>query len=116
MAMPASALPSEFSGLEPFVAQWAVRSMSERHRRRLASTAADRKTFYDAMSPRLQEVIEYLNRFPLHQMPESAATLLQLSMSLMEVSLTQEVYDADVEAVHAKSSKLVHISREMDEL
>jgi hypothetical protein len=57
-----------------------------------------------------------LNGFPLHEMPPEAGTLLKLAMALMEVSLTQEVYDASVEAVHARSSKLVRISREMDDL
>jgi hypothetical protein len=109
-------LPQNFSELEPFVAQWAVRSMSERHRRRLASSAHDRRVFYEAMSPRLNDAIEYLNAFSLHEMPEDAATLLQLALALMEVSLTQEVYDANIEAVHAQTSKLVRISREMDEL
>jgi hypothetical protein len=109
-------LPPKFSELEPFVAHWAVRSMRERHRRRLGSSAHDRKAFYEAMTPRLNEAIEYLNGFPLHEMPDDAATLLELAMALMEVSLTQEVYDAHVEAVHAQSSKLVRIGREMDEL
>jgi hypothetical protein len=115
MSGSASELPPEFACLEPFVAQWAVSSMGERHRRRLASTAADRKAFYDSMSPRLHEVMDYLNRFPLHEMPQAVATLMRLSMSLMEVSLTQEVYNADVESVHAKSSRRVYISQEMDE-
>jgi hypothetical protein len=110
------ALPQQFSELEPFVAQWAVRTMRERHRRRLASSADDRQTFYEAMSPKLDAVMDHLNRFPLHDMPMEAAKLLELAMALMEVALTQEVYDADIEAVHARSSKLVRIGREMDEL
>jgi hypothetical protein len=109
-------LPQQFSQFEPFVAQWAVRSMRERHRRRIASSAHDRKAFYETMSPRLHDAIDYLNGFPLHEMPEDAATLLELTLALMEVSLTQEVYDANIETVHAQSSKLVRIGREMDEL
>jgi hypothetical protein len=109
-------LPQKFSELEPFVAQWALRSMRERHRRRIASSAQDRKAFYEAMAPRLNDAIDYLNGFPLHEMPEDAATLLELALALMEVSLTQEVYDANIETVHAQSSKLVRIGREMDEL
>jgi hypothetical protein len=49
-------------------------------------------------------------------LPADAKLLLQLALALTEVSLTQEVYNADVEAVHAQSSKLVRIGVEMDGL
>jgi hypothetical protein len=109
-------LPEAFADLEPFVATWALATMAARHRKRTYSSAEERKAFYDAMAPRLREVAEYLGRFPLHALPEDAAVLMRLALSLAEVSLTQEVYDAKVEAVHAHSSKLVRIGREMDGL
>ena len=90
--------------------------MAERHRRRLASTPEERKAFYDIMMPRLPAATDYLNKLPLHDMPDDAAALLQLALSLTEVSLTLEVYDANIEAVHAETSKLIRISQEMDGL
>lgn len=109
-------LPEQFADLEPFVGEWALATMAARHRKRVTSTAESRKAFYDAMTPRLSEAVEYLDRYPLQSMPPDANALLQLALSLMEVALTQEVYDAKVEAVHAQSSKLVRISKEMDML
>jgi hypothetical protein len=111
-----AALPCEFADLQPFVATWALPTMAARHRRRIASSAEERKAFYDAMAPRLQAVAAYLDKLPLQALPEDAATLMRLALSLTEVSLTQEVYNDSAEAVHAQSSKLVRIGREMDGL
>jgi hypothetical protein len=109
-------LPGEFRELQPFVGKWAVRTMPERHRRRLESTAEERDRFYRAMSPRLDAVIDYLNQLPLRGMPAGADTLLELALSLMEVSLTQEVYDAKTEAIHAQSARFVHVQKGLDDL
>jgi hypothetical protein len=115
-ASPRGILPPAFSDLEPFVESWAIATMAARHRRRLASTAEERKTFYDAMTPRLAAVAAYLDQWPLHDLPPEASTLLQLALALTEVSLTQEVYDAKTESLHAQSSKKLRIAREMDGL
>jgi hypothetical protein len=109
-------LPPEFSDLEPFVERWAVATMAARHRRRLASKPEERKAFYDAMAPRLPAVAAYLDQWPLHDLPPAGRALLQLALALTEVSLTQEVYDARTEALHARSSRLLRIAREMDGL
>jgi hypothetical protein len=109
-------LPQGFADLEPFVSAWAIPTMGARHRRRITSSAGERKEFYDAMAPRLPAVSAYLDKLPLRDLPADAKLLLQLALALTEVSLTQEVYNADVEAVHAQSSKLVRIGIEMDGL
>ena len=115
-ASPRGILPPAFSDLEPFVEPWAVATMAARHRRRLESSAEERKTFYDAMTPRLAAVAAYLDQWPLYDLPPDASALLQLALALTEVSLTQEVYDAKTESLHAQSSKLLRIAHEMDGL
>jgi len=109
-------LPAGFAELERFLPQWGVATMAERHRRRTSSTAEQRHDFYAAMSPRLDEAVSYLNQFPLDRLPPDAGRLMQLTLSLMEVTMTQEIYDAKVEAVHALSSRTVRMVQEPDGL
>jgi hypothetical protein len=109
-------LPADFRSLQPFVDQWAVKGMAERHRRRLNSSAEERRSFYDAMSPGLGAAIDYLNQFSLCDMPPEASTLLQLALSLMEVALTQEVYGAKSEALHSRSARVMQTVKELDAL
>ncbi len=109
-------LPAGFEELEQFVEAWALATMAARHQRRIASAPAERKAFYSVMMPRLGEVAKHLDGFPLHAMPAEAATLMQLALSLTEVSLTQEVYTDEYETAHAQNSRLAQISREIDGL
>jgi len=85
-------LPAEFSDLEPFAGQWALRAEPERHAKRLASTMAEMQAFYDAAFPRSGAAIEYLNQFDLEEMPANARNLLYLLYSLIQVSFPIEVW------------------------
>ena len=78
-------LPEPFADLEPFVA-WAIPTENERNRRRRASTIEELRAFYDAILPRMDEIIAFLNQYPLDQMPDDARRLLHMGLSFMEVS------------------------------
>ncbi len=84
-------LPTEFSELEPF-ASWSLETEAERYAKRLASTLDELQTFYDAAFPRLDEILDYLDRFDLATLPGAAARLLWLSYSLVNVSFPVEVW------------------------
>lgn len=84
--------PAEFSALEPFACQWALRTEPERHGKRLASTMEEMQSFYDAAFPRARAAIEYLNQFDLQEMPAGARNLLYLLSSLIQVSFPIEVW------------------------
>jgi hypothetical protein len=84
-------LPETFRDLEPF-AEWALATEKERNRKRLASTMAEIQAFYDAILPRMEAVIAYLNQFPLEAMPADAQQLLSLTFSLAEVSTAVELF------------------------
>lgn len=90
--MPQGLLPEQFKELEPFVGVWALATERERNRKRLSSTMEEIRAFYDAMVPRMEAIMEYLNRFPLEQMPEEARRLFYLSLSLAEVANAVEFY------------------------
>jgi hypothetical protein len=85
-------LPQEFSGLERFMGQWALPTQSEREYRRRNTTPQERKEFYQAVTPRLEAIIAWLDRFPLNAMPAHARRLLHLILSLAEIAPTIELY------------------------
>ena len=86
-----SKLPSEFSDLEPFL-DWDLATEPERYAKRLASTMADMQAFYDAAFPRMEDVIAYVDKFPLHDLPDDARTLMHLMQSLIMVSFPTEAW------------------------
>ncbi len=88
----ANLLPAEFSDLEPFVADWCLDSEPERYAKRLSSTMGEIQAFYDAIMPRAEDAMVYLDRFPLDALPEDAVRLLKLLYSLILMSFAVEVW------------------------
>jgi hypothetical protein len=91
IAKSGGALPESFQDLGPF-AHWALSAEVERMAARENSTLEELQVFYDAMMRRLPAIVEYLNLFPLDRMPEEAQRLLQMALSLNEVSFAVERY------------------------
>jgi hypothetical protein len=89
--MPDRLLPDAFQDLEPFAA-WALATETERKNKRLASTMEEIQAFYDAILPRMEAVITYLNQFPLDAMPAEAQRLLSLTLSLAEAAMAVELF------------------------
>ena len=87
-----SLLPTEFADLEPFAADWVLRTERERYAKRLASSMEKMQAFYDTAFPRAAAAIEYLNRFELDKLPEPERNLLCLLYSLVMVSFPVEVW------------------------
>lgn len=85
-------LPDHFQDLEPFVNAWALATSAERQAKRLSSTMADIQSFYDALLPRMSAIIEYLNQFPLDDMPEETRRLFYLTLSFAEVAPAVELF------------------------
>ena len=87
-----SMLPREFADLEPFAARWCLPTEPARFEKRLASSMAEMQAFYDAFFPRAEEAIAYLEKFPLHDLPDDARRLLELLYSLIMVSFPVEIW------------------------
>ena len=90
--MSAALLPAEFADLEPFAAKWClpnepepIRSSAGQHHGRDAGVL--RRHF-----PRAEAVIDFLDEFPLDELPEDAGRLLQLMYSLIMVSFPVEIF------------------------
>ena len=84
-------LPADFADLEPF-SDWCLEFERERYAKRLASSMDEMQSFYDAAFPRLEAIIEHLDRYDLDALPEDASHLLWLSYSLVNVSFPIEVW------------------------
>ncbi len=84
-------LPPEFSDLEPF-SDWCLRTEAERYAKRLSSSMDEMQAFYDAAFPRLEDILGYLDKLELNDLPPDADHLLLLSYSLVNVSFPVEVW------------------------
>ena len=60
-------LPAEFADLEP-LSDWCLEFERERYAKRLSTSMDEMQSFYDAVFPRLEAIIEYLDRFDLNKL------------------------------------------------
>ncbi|OBB84145.1 hypothetical protein [Mycobacterium sp. 852002-30065_SCH5024008] len=84
-------LPSAFAELEKYAQQWCLATETERWNTRIASTMPEMREFYDAFFPRLEEAIEYCDKFPLDNLPDDALNLLHMIYSLIMVAMAVEI-------------------------
>jgi hypothetical protein len=92
MATTTRTLPAGFEELEPFVADWAKPTRAERYETRLAKSIDELVEFYDAIAPRAEEAIEYLDRLALDELPSDASRLLHLLYSMILVSYAVNIF------------------------
>jgi hypothetical protein len=85
-------VPAPFAELEPFASTWCLATESERYARRMASSMDEMQAFYDAFFPRVNEAVDYCDKFPLDDLPEDAQRLLELVHSLVMVSMAVEIW------------------------
>lgn len=84
-------LPSPFRDLEPYL-DWAVEGERQRTEKKVASSMDEVRAFYDAVFPRLDDIVSYLDGVPENDMPEPGRRLYNLSLSLVEVANLVEIY------------------------
>lgn len=75
----------DFSELNPYIEIWGHASASERLQQRVDTDLAGQQDFYDAASPHLEAIIEYLNQFPVDEIPEKDKALAYMALALCEV-------------------------------
>jgi hypothetical protein len=85
-------LPNEFADLERFAAGWCLPSEPERFAKRLASAMPEMLELYEAVTPRAEEAMNYLEQFPFHDLAEEATNLLHLLYSMIMVSFPVEAW------------------------
>lgn len=87
-------LPPEFADLEPWAAQWVLPTLEDRLQRRLDTPMDELQAFYDAVFPRAEAAMAYLDPLPVHDLPEPAQNLMTLLFSLSVVSVATDVFSA----------------------
>ena len=85
-------LPEEFADLEPFAADWCLPTERERLAKRYASPMADMQALYDAITPRAEAAMTYLDQYTLDDLPPEALNLMHLLYSMIMVSFPVECW------------------------
>lgn len=86
-------LPEAFKDLEQLVDEWAIEDGHQRYLKRVQSTMEEMKGFYNAVFPRAQEAIDYIDNFDYQlDLPNDAKNLRNLIYSLITVSLAVELW------------------------
>ncbi len=75
----------DFSGMDTQLAAWGLPTTEDRLEKRLESSMDEIRSFYEAMLPRLSEVIEYLNQFPLESIPEQDQPMARAALAMCEI-------------------------------
>lgn len=85
-------LPPGFEELEPFVAHWAGTTTNDRVHARSVLEIGEIRAFYDAMLPRLEEAMDYIDAIGVHDLSADAATLAKLVLAMGQASIAIEVH------------------------
>ncbi len=86
-------LPDGYADLEPYVPEWARPTRQERYVTRLSKTLPELTEFYDAVAPRAEEAIGYLNDRDIRDLAEPDGRLLCLLYSMILVSYAVNVFE-----------------------
>jgi len=85
-------LSPDFADLGPFSGKWALATEAERNAMRRTTSMRELTAFYDAMLPRMRDIIAHLNMSPLDHLSTPDRLLLNMALSFMEVAMAVEVF------------------------
>lgn len=103
-------LPKGFEDLSPYAGKWSLATHDERYVVRRQATPEELKAFYDAMLPRMEEILDLADKYPLGQMPEDVENLFFMALSIAEVSPHIELYGGNPLVPHSfEESRFVAI-------
>ncbi len=87
-----NALPEGFQDLSNWAAEWSQPTQNRRWDKRLASSKEEIMAFYEALQPRLTDILDYCDQFDLGALPEDAARLYDMTLMLAEIAPNVELY------------------------
>ena len=87
-----SLLPNQFSDLESRFEGWILSTDGERVRRRMAATLPEAREFYDAVAPRVPELLSYIDGFSIDDLPEDAKNTWYLLASFIQAAMAVELW------------------------
>lgn len=113
--MTAITLPDKFRDLDRFSA-WCLDSERSRNRKRLASSMEEIREFYEAMHERIDDMLDYLNGFPLEKMPQPERNLLNMALSLAEVANAVELFKTQPGVIDGYDPELFYMIHENEKI
>lgn len=105
-----TSLPGDFAELEPFVDYWAGETSDIRWNRRSRASMEEIQGFYDAMLPHAEPALQYLEAYPLDDMPEDAERLLRMVLALVQASVAVELHKQP-RAINSDYPHALHIRK-----
>ena len=84
-------LPEPFADLAPWL-DWALEPERARTAKKVTSSMDEIRAFYDAVMPRMEEIVAHLEGFHGSAMPAPAHRLHLLTLSLVEIANLVEIY------------------------
>lgn len=87
-------LPEKFGELRKFAA-WALPTSGQRMEKRLASSREETRELYNAVLPRIEEMMELLNRYPLGEMPKDVKNLFDIALSFAQIAIYVEWFEGN---------------------
>jgi hypothetical protein len=85
-------LPENFSSLAPFVNSWSHATELQRSQQRWTASVEEFESFYKAMLPMLDEILEYLDQYEVGAIPNDACVLYHLTLAFAEAAPHNELY------------------------
>lgn len=86
-------LPEAFADLNRFVGTWALATETGRTTRRHTVGMDAIVEFKDALLPRVDELVAWLNQYQMDSLPEDAKTAMYLLLSFAEIAPAVEFYN-----------------------
>ena len=83
-------LTGPFADLDRFLATWSLETEAERFAHRVNADYADIVEFYEALAPRMDEIIDHLNATPLAELSDQQKALYHLAQSFFEAAVAVE--------------------------
>lgn len=75
----------DFSDLTPHIETWGLETRSERVNKHLTSSFEEIKVFHDAIAPRVEEILVFLDQFPVDAIPDEHIKLSYALLALAEI-------------------------------
>ena len=84
----------KFSELDDYIAAWGLPTAHERLARRAQASMAEIRAFYDAIVPQLDDIIGFLNGFPVDDIPEQYRPLAWTALAACEIDDAVNIWHA----------------------
>ena len=90
-----SSLPAHLADLERF-SNWILPTDAERVHRRMSASMEEARSFYDAVAQRVPDLLEFIDRFPLSDLPPQAKNAWYLLASFIQAAMAVEMWRSTI--------------------